>query len=47
MPVHCTTTGFMIELTLYGQMYGTPTINISAWPFTGTAYCWNTRASAF
>ena len=29
----------MIELTLYGQMYGSPIVRMSVWPSTGTR-CW-------
>src|SRR5580658_6089249 len=29
----------MIELTLYGQMYGRPIVRMSVWPFTSTP-CW-------
>ena len=29
----------MIELTLYGQMYGSPIVMMSVWPSTGTRCC--------
>ena len=29
----------MIELTLYGQMYGMPIVRMSVWPSTGTSCC--------
>ena len=31
--------GFMIELTLYGQMYGMPIVRMSVCPSTATR-CW-------
>ena len=33
---HITRIGFMIEFTLYGQMYGSPIVRMSVCPSTGT-----------
>src|SRR3954451_17233495 len=43
--MHITSTGFITELTLYGQRYGSPAVTMSAWPLTWTA-CWAAQRSS-
>src|SRR5262249_24146082 len=46
-PITCTSNGFRIEFTLYGEMYGTGKITMSACPSTGTEYCFQHSSSVF